>query len=610
MEGMREGLYSAIARLVAEAAKTGEEEALLSLEKPKGQFGDVSSKIAFDVAKREKKSPVEIAKGICARIGKHEWVEKAVATGPYVNFLLTDAFYAALAVEVADFGEEFGKGDAKEGKVLIEFPSVNPNKPWHIGHLRNALLGDSIARLLSFGGENVERQDYIDDLGLQVAQSVYGYSKFGEGKSKKKFDHLLGEQYVKIAKMMEDKEEEAQVRKMLHELEGGKSAVCIQARHMVERCVLAQYETAYKFGIYHDVLVFESDIVHNIFKEGLALLRTNSAIVQENTGKNAGCLVAKMEGEEFEGMTSPDKVLIRSDGTATYTGKDVIFQLWKFGKLNGKFKYAQFAKQPNGKECYKTSENGKEMGFGNAQKVVNVIGMEQAYPQKVIAEIFRLMGFAQEAKNSIHLSYEHVGLAEGKFSGREGSWMGFTADELFEEGERRAMEKIKGEMGEGEKKKVAHAVAAGAIRFAFVGVSSQKKIVFDWDKALSLEGDSAPYVMYAHARCARILEKAKGLEEGEAGTYSYNKEERELLKAIMELPLAAQKAASEYQPHILCDYLVGLASMLNKFYNVSPVLASDVPANAKAARLQVVQAAKVALANGLGAIGIEAIERM
>lgn len=612
MQSAKEKLYFEIAKLIAHAAAVGEEEALLSLEKPKGQFGDVSSKIAFEIAKREKKSPMAIAQEICAKMKKHEWVEKAVAAGPYVNVLLSGKCFLELAAEIAQQGAEFGKGQAKEGKVLIEFPSVNPNKPWHIGHLRNALLGDSVARMLSFCGEKIERQDYIDDLGLQVAQSVYGFSKFTEGKGGKKFDHLLGEQYVKVAKMMEDEEEEAKVRKLLRELEEGKSAQCVQARHMVERCVLAQYETAYKFGIYHDVLVFESDIVHTIFKEGLALLRTNSAIVQESSGKNAGCLVAKMEGEEFEGMKSPDKVLIRSDGTATYTGKDVIFQLWKFGKLNSKFKYAEFAQQPSGEECFKTAEEGKEMGFGNAQKVINVIGMEQAYPQKVISEIFRLMGFGKEAQNSVHLSYEHVGLAEGKFSGREGTWLGFTADELFEEGKKRAKEKIKGEMEEGEKEKIASAVAAGAIRFAFVGVSSQKKIVFDWDKALSLEGDSAPYAMYAHARCARILEKAK--EAGESGEnangYEYNKEEKELIKMAIELPSVAQKGADECQPHIVCDYLVGIASAFNKFYNASPVLASGVPANARAARLQIVRAAKTALANGLNAIGIEAVERM
>lgn len=611
MRGMRDELYSAVAKLVAQAAGCAQEEALTSLEKPRGQFGDVSSKIAFEIAKREKKNPVQIAAGICAKIGKHEWVEKAAAAGPYLNVLLSDAFYAQLAQGMAQEGVAFGRGSAKKGKVLIEFPSVNPNKPWHIGHLRNALLGDSVARMLSFAGENVERQDYIDDLGLQVAQSVYGFLEFGE-EDWKKFDHMLGEQYVKVAKMVEDAEVEEKVRALLKELEGGKSARCAQARHMVERCVLAQYETAYKFGIFHDVLVFESDIMREIFSEGLALLRTNSAIVQEEGGKNSRCLVAKMQGEEFEGMKSPDKVLIRSDGTATYTGKDVIFQLWKFGKLGSKFKYAHFAKQPNGKECYKTSGEGSEMHFGGAQKVINVIGMEQAYPQKVIAEIFRLMGFAQEAENSVHLSYEHVGLAGGKFSGREGSWKGFTADELFEEGERRAAEKINGEMEGEEKRKIAAAVAAGAIRFALVGVSPQKKIVFDWDKALSLEGDSAPYVMYAHARCARILEKAKGVAEKEwdVANYSYNKEEKELLKMAMELPFVAQKASAECQPHVLCDYLVGLASMLNKFYNSSPVLAADVPKEARQARLQIVKAAKIALACGLGAIGIEAIERM
>jgi arginyl-tRNA synthetase len=180
----------------------------------------------------------------------------------------------------------------------------------------------------------------------------------------------------------------------------------------------SQYETAFKFGIYHNVLIFESDILKAIFHEGMGLLKENKAIVHEKEGKNAGCLVAKMASAEFANMESPDKILVRSDGTATYTGKDVIFQLWKFGLLKNDFTYSKFMHQPTGHDCYMSHPEGRKEKYGKAVRVINVIGMEQAYPQKVIAEIMRLMGYGKQAENSIHLSYEHVWLEDAKFSGR------------------------------------------------------------------------------------------------------------------------------------------------------------------------------------------------
>jgi len=598
-------LRKKLASAIAEAAGVTEDEAEASVELPKGQFGDVATSICFSLAKREKKNPVQLANEVCAKLKLPSWVAEAKTTGPYINFFLSEKFFAELSKEVAAGGEGYGKGTVKKAKTIIEFPSVNPNKPWHIGHLRNALLGDSVARVLEFSGENVERADYIDDLGLQVAQSFWGYLHLGK-KPEGKLDLWLGGEYVEVSKRFEeDVKVQDEVRALVKEMEEGKGENAKNARALVEKCVSAQYETAFKFGVYHDVMIFESDIVKTIFEEGMARLKENPGIVKETEGKNAGCLVAKMTSPEFANMESPDKVLVRSDGTATYTGKDVIFQMWKFALLKNDFSYSPALMQPNGKECFKTDAKGKAMKFGKAARVVNVIGMEQAYPQKVIKEILLSMGYKKEAENSVHLSYEHVGLADARFSGRQGTWMGYTTDELYEEGVKRAEAKIKPDLVGEERQKIAATVASAAIRFTFIRTTPEKKITFRWDDALSLEGDSAPYAIYAHARAHKIFEKGG---KGKCGA-KLEAAEKEMLKKVMALDAVISESARQMRPHVVAEYCLELATLYNKFYNACPILSCE-DELVKEGRLASNYAAKVALSNALGAVGIPALERM
>lgn len=616
-------LREKLAKAIAVAAGVSEEEAERSIELPKGQFGDVASSVCFSLAKKEKKNPVELAKGIAAKIKLPNWVDEVKVQGPYLNFLLSHVFYSELLAEVKGKKSDFGRGSKKKGKTIIEFPSVNPNKPWHIGHLRNALLGDAVARILEFSGEQVQRTDYIDDLGLQVAQSFWGYKNFGK-KPSGKLDLWLGQEYVEVSKKFEaDEKVQKEVRQLLKEMEEGKGKNAKECRELVEKCVASQYETAFKFSVYHDVLIFESDILRTIFAEGLELLKKNGAIVHEKEGKNAGCWVAKMTSPEFANMESPDKILIRSDGTATYTGKDVIFQLWKFGLLKNDFSYKKFMKQPNGVECEMTSAKGKKSKMGHAARAVNVIGMEQAYPQKVIAEILRNMGYKKEAENSVHLAYEHVwledetsssaggtGEAEAsarKFSGRQGTWIGYTTDELHEEGVKRAEEKVKEEVQGAERRKIAEAVAEGAIRFSFLRTTPEKKITFKWDEALSLDGDSAPYVIYAHARAHKIFEK--GGAGGALRISGMEGAEKELLKKIMLFESVVQEAAKHMRPNMVAEYCLDLAALYNRFYNSCPVLSCE-DGKVRDMRLAINFAALTVMKNALGALGVQALERM
>lgn len=609
---MIEDIKDELATIISKAAGCSKETAESSLEM--GKIGDISSRIAFILAKEKKENPAKLAAEIATKINQNRKQEtgnfaRIEAAGPYINFFLSDAAYAGILSDILKKKEKFGSGKKKKGKVIIEFPSVNPNKPWHIGHLRNAILGDSVARILEFDGHGVERMDYIDDLGLQVAQSLWGFLNF-DSNPRGKFDLWLGQQYVGIAKKLEtDKEVTEGVRDTLKQMEEGDNEIAKAGRDLAEKCVIAQYETAFSFGIYHDVLIFESDIIRNVFHEGIEYLKKNDAVELEKEGKNAGCWVVKL-GEEFEKefgkMENPDKVLIRSDGTAVYTGKDVIFHLWKFGRL-GKFKYEPFIRQPNGKTAYKSSPSGKEMDFGSATEAINVIGVEQKYPQRVIVEVLRRLKLRDQADNLHHLSYEHVGLPDEKFSGRKGTWIGFTADELLAEAVSRVTDKIKPEHTEEEKARIAKLVAPGAIKFTFLRTSPDKKITFRWEDALNMEGDSGPYLQYAYVRTHGILGKTE--EKPAVSDAAFNPSERSLIRKMAQLRDVVSRCAREHAPHHLTQYSLELAADFSSFYTSSPVLVEKDDKTRKN-RLAITLATSIVLKNSLSLLGIECPQKM
>ncbi|MDD5317965.1 MAG: arginine--tRNA ligase [Candidatus ainarchaeum sp.] len=614
------------ARVVASACgsvgyQVSEEDVFCKLEVPKEEFGDIASPVAFDVARAERTSPRKIAEKITVAMRMFSlvpgpfFVNAKVAGAGYVNLYLDAAAFSEKVLnEVQAGGGDYGRNDSGKGRrAIVEFPSVNPNKPWHVGHLRNAVLGDSVARLLEFSGYSVQRMDYIDDLGLQVAQSVWGYLHLS-GRIEGKADHWLGAQYVKVAKKIGDEKVEAEVRGIVKEMEEGGSQTAEKARELAMKCVLAQYETAFKLGIFHDVLLWESDIVRGkLFDAAVRMALESGAAVREAGGKNAGCVVARLEGAQgFEGMESADKVLVRSDGTAVYTGKDLAFQLWKFGLIESGFRFSELLVQPNGRKLYTSGKAGKpDARFGKADLVVNVIGVEQAYPQLVLKVLLKAMGFAAQSENSVHLAYEHAALPEGKFSGRAGTWVGFTADELLAETEAEAQKQVRErfkDMGEKEKRAVAAMVSVGAIRFDFLRTTPERKLVFKWEEALKFDGDTAPYVQYSHARAARILEKA-GKPGGKPDYAALSSpDEMRLVKRLALFPETAAGAAKAYRPHMVADYLLDLSKDFSRFYANCPVLQAD--GKAKAARLKLVSCYKSVCRNGLLLLGIGAPERM
>ncbi len=570
----------------------GDEEITFS-DTPNPALGDFSTTVAFNLAKKKKKNPKEIAEEIVSLLKEKEkrYIKEIKNAGPYLNFYVNyNTFGYDLLRKIMERDWDI---EEKKEKVIIEHTSTNPNKPLHMGHLRNAILGDTLARIFRFLRYNTEIQNYIDDLGIQVAETLWGYKNLRFEKNKK-FDHLLGEIYVEVEKI-KDKRIEREIKELNREME--RSDI---SREFVERCVEAQLKTLSDLKIHYDVLIFESDLVRSgIFDEAYEKMKQCENIVLETEGENKGCLVMKL-GNVFPDMENPDKVLIRSDGTATYTGKDIAYHLWKFGLVKRNMKYKKW------NSLYLSSDTGEAMNFGRGDIVINVIGVEQSYPQQVVRLSLELLGYRDKAENFYHLAYEHVSLPEEKFSGRKGTWIGYTGDELLEEALLKAMEEVESrrpDLPEEKKMRIAKAVAIGAVRYNIIKYAPEKKITFRWKDALNFEGDSSPYIQYAHARCCSILKKAE-LQDFDPD-FS-DPEEKELIKTLYKFLFKIKKACDLKRPHLLTKYLNDLATVFNSFYNSLKVIGSE----KESQRLALVKATQIILKEGLQLLGIEALEEM
>jgi len=571
---------------------------------PNPEMGDYSTAVAFQIAKEERKNPVEIAKNLVEKFSSEmpAHVEKIIMTGPYINFFIDmHSFSKSVLCEIDEKKDAFGHLERNRQQAIIEHTSVNPNKPLHMGAARNSILGDCVARAMAAGGYDVEVENYIDDLGIQFAEVFWGILKYGDN-PQEKYDHFLGKLYIKVHQEITE-DDKNDIKKLNKEMEDPSSPLSSQSRHVVEKCVKSQIESLAKLGIRYDLLVWESDIVHaGLFDETFERLRKSDDIVEEVDGPLEGCLVMKL-GRVFPDMKNPDKVLIRSDGTPTYTAKDIALQMWKFGILEKKLKYAKWDESGT----MTSTQSGTEMEFGNATNVINVIGSEQSYPQEVVKLSLKLIGYEKESENSFHLAYEFVTLPDDKFSGRSGTWMGFTLDEVIEAGEKKAYEEVarrKPELSEDEKTAIAKEIGRGSIRYNIIKYAPEKKIVFRWDDALNFDGDSCPYLQYAHARCCSILKK---VEDEQTPDYAFDHpKEKELIKALSEMSDVIRSTCREKRPHYITKYVNDVAMKFNSFYNELPVLKSE----RRADRIALVRATRQVISNCLVLLGITPLEEM
>jgi arginyl-tRNA synthetase len=624
---------------------------------PRREFGDFSTAVCLAQAKAQKRAPMLIAEDVKSELEKARlpFIKEITVTPPgYLNFKIDHPRYVKSVMDrVTKEGAGFGRSNVGRGrKVLIEHTNVNPNKAMHIGHLRNAIIGDSVARVMKKLGYNVETCNYIDDTGVQVADVVVAMLYVGEpvydGKSDdltaiwakydagRPFDYWCWDVYSRVARAYKaDDALKAKRAEVLHALEAQDNPIAKFAKEVATRIVRAHLATVGRLNIYYDLLNWESDIfLRGFWKTAFEDLKAAGAIVHETNGPNAGCWVVRFGRGVFEtdtGLKSEDKVLVRSNGTVTYTGKDIAYQMWKFGVLGDDFLYEPWGIQANGDKLWTTAPGGMLTNqFGHADKVINVIDVRQSYTQQIVYDCLKKLGFKKEAKNSIHLDYEVVVLSNAAaaelgvdidaeepgaraMSGRKG--LGVKGDDLIDAMVKRLSEKV-------DKPQNAQILAASAIRYFMSRFSTGKIIVFDFDEALRTTGDTGVYCQYAHARACSILAKAGFGTEAPKHRHVEVPEritlpEENLIKKIAEMPSVVRRAGEELSPAPLAHFAFELSTAFTDFYETPdpdaekqvPFIKIQDPA-LRSYRLSLVDTFRQAMANCLDALGIIPLERI
>lgn len=509
----------------------------------------------------------------------------------------------------------------RKERILIEHTAVNPNKAIHIGHLRNSIIGDTLARLSRAVGHEVQVLNYIDDTGLQVAETLWailylGSPRYASGMTEEEiwkkvptdipFDVFCWDLYPKAHAQIQSENRTSEVVAILRAIEENEAPIAALAARVAAANVERHLATTKRLNIDYDLLGFESDIIRSgLWEETFKLLKEKQIIVKETAGPHAGATVVKMGGE-----TREDKILIKSDGTLTYTAKDLAFQLWKFGKLESSFTFSKRFGVSS------TVAQGKaDRQWGHANRVINVIDIRQSYPQAVIKEVLRRLGMESEADHSIHLAYEVVNLspkAAGdleshravSMSGRAG--IGIRADELID----KTVELLK---KRAVNTSVAEHLTSAAIRYYMLRPGLAQQITFDFDEALRTDGDSGVYLMYAYARAHQILEKTGVSKPPTAGLPGEPTEvEKNLLRRMVELPDVVEEALESYRLNLLIEYAQRLASAFTDFYEAEETgkIIELEDRELKAYRLTLVWLFTLAMTQLFSLLGVEPQERI
>lgn len=600
-----------------------------SVEPAKPGFGDVSSNVSYLLAKQLKKSPKEIAEMLSDKYSDctNTLVLKSEAhPSGYLNFYANWDKLSQLILSES-YLDTCGDVDiGNDSTVVVEHTSVNPNKALHIGHIRNIIIGDTVSRILQKAKYKVNVLNYIDDSGLQVADIIVGFKHFGydqEPPNGKKFDHYCGDDvYVKTTEKYDADPTLEDIRKnVLKELEDGNSEIAKFADKITRRVLTGQLETCWNLGVTYDCLNFESQIIRSgLWTKIFEKLKEMNLVKFENEGKNAGCWVIRGDDKE------EDKVIVRSNGTATYIAKDIPYAAWKLGLLEDPFNYEKYSiEQPDSRVLWQTTLNQSNPISKNftGEKVVTVIDSRQARLQKIITTLMGKFKSSPDAYN--HLGYESVTLSpetaktlgldtdgkQAQMSGRKGLYV--NADSVYEILKKKTKDETKKrhpEMDDSEINSIAHSVSVGTLRYEMIKQDLDKIITFDLTKSLSLEGDTAPYIQYTHARAYRILEKSD-----RAPTIDVNfsllkeKSELDLIKNIGLFNLQVRDATNNLSPKVIARYCHDLAVSFNSFYEKSKVLdLGDI--DLENSRLCLVNSFKIVLEKALDLLGIKAPDRM
>ncbi|MBZ5644062.1 MAG: arginine--tRNA ligase [Acidobacteriia bacterium] len=637
--------------------------AVVTERPPRIEMGEIATPVCFDLAKRLKRAPRQIAAEISAQLPPIEGVERVeVAGGGYVNLFFARAAFLASVVKDAEAAPALAPADAP--KCIVEHTNINPNKAAHIGHLRNAALGDTLVRVLRRAGRRVEVQNYIDNTGVQVADVVIGFVHIAKKSpaevqalaAQPKFDYLCWDLYASVSRFFEEDKTRMALRgETLQSIESGVGAASEMAGIVAPAIVRCHLATMERLGIEYDLLPRESEILHlKFWDSAFEQLKQRNAIHLAASGKNAGCWVMRTDdtgnaAAAAEGTSEDDdaKIIVRSNGTVTYVGKDIAYQLWKFGLLGKDFQYEKFHTYADGRTLWSSVSSGGDSSapaFGKAAIVYNVIDARQAYLQNVVVAGLRALGFNGAADRSIHFSYEIVALTPRcarelgytlseedakkpyvEVSGRKG--LGVKADDLLDRLETAALAEVAErhpELPADEQTGIAHAIAIGALRYFLLKFTRTAIIAFDFKDALSFEGETGPYCQYAVVRARNIFRK---LQEQEPAFAMASLARVDLAAAsslltgidgnsFWELVLLAgslgtqiEAAVGAQEPAFIAKYAFQLAQAFNLFYHHHRVLTEEDSAK-KVFLLQLSRLVEVKLVAALELLGIEAPEKM
>jgi arginyl-tRNA synthetase len=596
---------------------------------PNRDLGDLGTPLAFELARRLRKAPRAIAQEVAGAFGTVEGVTRVTAApNGYLNFFLERRTF--LLDRLAGTSKPRSRTD--EGKALVEHTAINPNKAAHIGHLRNAALGDTLVRVLKFRGVAVEVQNYIDDTGVQVADVVVGFrvleqkslDAIREIADSTRFDYYCWDLYARVTDWYGEDKERLKIRNdTLHDIEHGGNDNAEIAAFIADRIVRCHLKTMGRMNVDYDLLTWEGDILKlKFWAQAFDVLKSKGAVYLQEEGRHKGCWVMKIADDpdadapettddEKEDADEREKVIVRSNGVVTYVGKDIAYQFWKLGLLGKDFHYRIFTTRPHGPLWATTASDGDKDHpmFGGAAYAYNVIDVRQSYLQKLLKQALIAVGHPEGAERSHHFSYEMVALSHAtarelghapapgteearkpfvEVSGRKG--LGVKADDLLDTliGKAGAeVAKRNPELGEAETRRIAGIIGIAAVRYFLVKFSRGKIIAFDLDEALSFEGESGPYIQYAVVRANNIfgkLQQRDGLNEAAlvaslAGVApaELNGEngDHELWGLVLEasrLDEVVEQVVRSLEFSVLAKYAFGLAQAFNAFYHRAQIL--------------------------------------
>jgi arginyl-tRNA synthetase len=595
---------------------------------PARAMGDLAVPVAFELARRLRKAPRVIAQELAEALVPIDGVSRVVATpNGYLNFFLDRRSFLLARLAAPDLDRAPGAQ-----KVIVEHTAINPNKAAHVGHLRNATLGDTLVRLLRFQGYKVEVQNYIDDTGVQVADVVVGFTELERLNLEDvrrlasdpgvRFDYYCWDLYARVTEWYAEDKGHLEVRsRALHAIEEGNSAMAELGAFIADRIVRSHLSTMARLNVDYDLLTWEGDILRlHFWAKAFDELKTRGAVFLQTEGRLKGCWVMALddvtptadEDADDEDVEQREKVIVRSNGTVTYVGKDIANQFWKFGLLGKDFFYRPFD-QRDGRTVWATTSVSAQASpapaFGQAGAVYNVIDSRQSYLQKLLKQALVAMGYSEQARQSTHFSYEMVALSHAtaralgyedttgadkpfvEVSGRKG--LGVKADDLLDrliESAGREVTSRNPELAEDERRRIAEQIGTAAVRYFLIKFTRGKVIAFDIDEALSFEGETGPYLQYAVVRASNIFAKLRerdGLSEAEvlrrlpalaSDPIEQGEDAEELWGLMLEaarLDEIVDSAVRSLEPALLAKYAFGLAQAFNAFYHRQQILREE-----------------------------------